>query len=112
MQLLSGAAHVAWMEVQPELRTRVEALARATDLEAARVAFGALSESWIGVLERFSFAPGALEPGTKLAVFHCPMAFDFAGADWLGVSGPVVNPYFGSEMPRCGTLERELDAER
>jgi len=24
----------------------------------------------------------------------------------------VVNPYFGSEMPRCGTLERELDAER
>ncbi|HIA38478.1 MAG TPA: efflux RND transporter periplasmic adaptor subunit, partial [Planctomycetes bacterium] len=44
----------------------------------------------------------------KLAVFHCPMAFDDRGANWVQFSGErIENPYFGASMYRCG-LEQSL----
>ncbi len=46
-------------------------------------------------------------PETTLFVEHCPMAFD-AGADWLAASKTIANPYFGSQMLRCGSVKEQL----
>jgi Cu(I)/Ag(I) efflux system membrane fusion protein len=39
--------------------------------------------------------------------FYCPMVPD-GGGDWLQPGGELANPYFGSEMPRCGEKVSEL----
>ena len=38
-----------------------------------------------------------------LHLFHCPMAFDNEGAAWLQQAMQTQNPYFGSQMYRCGS---------
>jgi hypothetical protein len=39
---------------------------------------------------------------------HCPMARDNQGAMWISEIKEVKNPYFGSEMPACGTVEEVI----
>jgi hypothetical protein len=39
---------------------------------------------------------------------HCPMARDNQGAMWISEIREVKNPYFGSEMPACGTVEEVI----
>ena len=68
------------------------------DVEAQRVAFEPLSMFAIAALEAAG-TPG----GLTLERVHCPMAFDFEGADWVQRPGVVNNPYFGAEMLTCGT---------
>ena len=46
-----------------------------------------------------------------MSVFHCPMAFDDRGADWIQWSGTrTENPYFGSAMYRCGKEQLALES--
>ena len=49
--------------------------------------------------------------GLEAWVVHCPMAFDGEGADWLSATPEVLNPYFGAQMLRCGTVRRALHPE-
>ena len=39
---------------------------------------------------------------------HCPMARDNQGAMWISEVREVKNPYFGSAMPACGTVEEVI----
>src|SRR5690606_34526767 len=39
--------------------------------------------------------------------FYCPMVKG-GGGDWLQASGELANPYYGSEMLRCGEKVRVL----
>ena len=44
----------------------------------------------------------------RLKIYRCPMTkSSFPGAparaEWLQLTGPLRNPYFGAEMPECGT---------
>ena len=48
--------------------------------------------------------------GEAFYLTHCPMAFDFRGADWLQSHDVIDNPYFGAEMLRCGTVRESLPA--
>ncbi|MDP6962929.1 MAG: efflux RND transporter periplasmic adaptor subunit [Planctomycetota bacterium] len=74
------------------------------DIEVARVEFEHLQ---MGATKFAGKYPYHTTIG-KLAVFHCPMAFNDRGADWLQFSGEKVeNPYFGAAMYRCG-LEKNL----
>ncbi len=68
------------------------------DVDAQRTAFEPLSMFVISALEAAG-APADL----TLERVHCPMAFDFEGADWVQRPGAVNNPYFGAEMLTCGT---------
>jgi Cu(I)/Ag(I) efflux system membrane fusion protein len=43
-----------------------------------------------------------------LLVYHCPMAFNNEGADWMQNKSGTENPYFGSKMFNCGTEEGNL----
>lgn len=40
--------------------------------------------------------------------FHCPMAFDKEGANWLSNINEVKNPYLPKTMPTCGELTDSL----
>lgn len=44
----------------------------------------------------------------KLYQDFCPMANDNKGAIWLSEAKEVKNPYFGSKMLSCGTVQKEF----
>lgn len=71
-----------------------DALAGATDLEAARMGFGELN--------RFLIALAAADPRLQEGwhVFRCPMAEGFK--KWFQKSATLENPYMGQAMPTCG----------
>ncbi|MCH8513433.1 MAG: efflux RND transporter periplasmic adaptor subunit [Kiritimatiellae bacterium] len=80
-----------------------DALVEAEDIDTARKAFEPISNFLIAVVEA-----NGLPEGVELIKAHCPMAFDWDGADWLQKPGPLRNPYFGAEMLECGE-ERPLN---
>jgi hypothetical protein len=49
-------------------------------------------------------APEAAAPREPLAVAWCPMK----KAHWLQIGSDISNPYFGTQMPDCGEIQRTL----
>ncbi|MGV8964449.1 MAG: DUF3347 domain-containing protein [Candidatus Saccharimonadaceae bacterium] len=45
----------------------------------------------------------------KLYQVHCPMYNNNKGAQWLSASKEIQNPYFGSEMMKCGEIVKEIN---
>jgi Cu(I)/Ag(I) efflux system membrane fusion protein len=85
--------------------TQASHLEPAPDLAAARREFNRFMESAVpvGRLLRTTDPEFA-----RLKVYRCPMTkTSFPGAparaEWIQTSGPMRNPYFGAEMPDCGT---------
>ena len=104
--LLPAAGQQPWGELQTRLAQAANAVAQAPSLEAARVAFYDLSASVTTSVRLFG-ASGS----RAIFVYHCPMARDGAGADWLQDFDDTENPYFGSKMLRCGDKTETLAAE-
>lgn len=77
--------------------------AAAGNINDARTAFASVSDA---MLEYLGAAKNPL--GSSLTVAHCPMALDNKGAKWLQLGETLENPYFGSEMLRCGTVEKTV----
>lgn len=75
-------------------------------LAEARVKFKLISHS-IVKLSTMLRGSTASEPFHQ---FFCPMVKQGAG-DWLQASDKIANPYFGSEMPRCGDLVRTISPD-
>ncbi len=73
------------------------------DIEDARVRFRGMSDAMLDLTKKFGRGDG-----DTWYVAHCPMAFDFEGADWIQRQKEISNPYMGSEMPRCGEIRQEL----
>ncbi|RKZ14864.1 efflux RND transporter periplasmic adaptor subunit, partial [bacterium] len=103
MSLLDHEAHLAWMEDLPPLQRTAATFANADDIESRRMALAGLSDNLWRSLERF----GVSRTGS-VRLFHCPMAFDNKGADWLQLATETVNPYFGASMLRCGSQTDSL----
>ena len=74
------------------------------DLAARRRAFADFGHGLVQVFDRLG-----PPPGPPLRVFHCPMALDGKGADWLQREAQTANPYFGSSMLGCGDQTRILE---
>jgi len=104
MGLLSGPAHENWMKVLATLQKTADSLASKSGLPAQRVEFERLSQVFLQALDQFGFT-GA---GKPVGVYHCPMALDGKGADWIQPLGEVRNPYLGQAMPHCGDPVRTL----
>jgi len=103
MTLLSHQAHTAWMKELDMLNTSAGNIAGAKTIDDARISFNMLSQVMIRVARQFGVTG-------KVAIyrFHCPMAFENKGADWLQESAETANPWFGSSMPKCGSLEETI----
>jgi Cu(I)/Ag(I) efflux system membrane fusion protein len=102
MTLLTGRAHHAWMKEMADVTKIATSISESGDITKARKAFALLSESMIVVARRFGSGKKPLHR------FHCPMAFDNRGADWLQSATKTENPYFGSAMFRCGALKETI----
>ena len=69
------------------------ALAVAGDIEAARKAFGALSDALIDYADSVGIG--------ELKVAYCPMA----DRSWIQEGGSIANPFFGAFMLTCGSFQ-------
>jgi Cu(I)/Ag(I) efflux system membrane fusion protein len=67
------------------------------DLAGARKAFKPISHAVVTLATQVR-SVGARNSFTH---FYCPMV-PGGGGDWLQANGELLNPYFGSEMLRCG----------
>jgi hypothetical protein len=102
-----STVQVAELTLAPELRKRIETAtsqgAAAPDLARLRNAFAPLTEAlldwWKAQLNPLSEA---------LLIAHCPMAMDGKGARWVQRGTALKNPYFGSQMLACGSVEGSL----
>jgi Cu(I)/Ag(I) efflux system membrane fusion protein len=102
---LPADAADAWERIAAALSGRAKSLAAASDIAAARDEFFHVSRRMIETVRRFG-ATGEV----PAMVFHCPMARENAGADWLQPAGGTENPYYGSMMFKCGSARDTLVA--
>lgn len=107
MSLVTGDAHVAWMKELNILNENAERIFKSEDLETSRKAFIQLSNSMINVVKMFGTSGK-----TGIYRFHCPMADDNKGADWLQNSEEIENPFFGSSMLKCGELVETISKKQ
>ncbi len=87
-QLGSGGAKIADAASQ---------LKATTKLAEARTAFGKMSDA---IVEYMDANKLTLDPRIRVAM--CPMV----NKPWLQRDGPIQNPYYGTEMPTCGSFKK------
>ena len=85
------------------LHELAETGAAAEDIATSRKVYHTLSNAMIAAVQEYGNPAG-----TTIHLAHCPMAFDWEGADWLQPGTQIRNPYFGAEMLACGTIEAEF----
>jgi Cu(I)/Ag(I) efflux system membrane fusion protein len=89
-----------WKKLEAEINASAGQMIKSENITDFRSAFANLSAAIDIMAEKFG--------GTmKIVKFHCPMAFDNKGADWLQKTDEIANPYFGTAMPKCGEKVRE-----
>jgi Cu(I)/Ag(I) efflux system membrane fusion protein len=103
--LLPPSGQLAWDRVQEELTRSSAAIGEAADIASARDSFYDLSVSMISAVKQFRTSGR-----TPVLIFHCPMARDGNGANWLQAKEGTENPYFGHLMPTCGAKVETLSA--
>jgi Cu(I)/Ag(I) efflux system membrane fusion protein len=91
-------------ELAQEVASQAEHLQH-FDLAGARKAFKPISHAVLALAAQLR-SEGAEQPFTH---FYCPMVPE-GGGDWLQPGGDLLNPYFGSQMLRCGEKVRILPA--
>lgn len=89
-------------ENQEELNENVEHISKnGNNIKHQRSHFVIVSELVYNLVKNF----GA---GRPLYHDHCPMARENQGAMWLSEVKEIKNPYFGSEMFKCGRVEEVI----
>lgn len=79
------------------------ALNRAKDITEYRKAFSPFSEHMALLMSEVKYQ------GKKPVLeFRCPMANGNKGGKWLQAEKELANPYFGSAMLTCGSLQKSL----
>ena len=101
--VLPPGARGAWQADRGRLEATARDLAAAGDIAGRRRALEPVSHA----LWRALAAYGTPRPG-PVRLFHCPMAHDNSGADWLQLEATTANPYFGAAMLRCGSQTDSL----
>jgi RND family efflux transporter MFP subunit len=107
VSIASQAADHGSGEAQ-QLATTIADAARALagqSLADQRRGFVPLSNAMIELARRGRLSVGA---APTLYVAHCPMAFDDAGAHWLQVGDDIANPYYATQMKRCGEVVEQI----
>jgi Cu(I)/Ag(I) efflux system membrane fusion protein len=93
------------MDNSMKMKAALDKIKEAEGIEPMRGGFEGLSNELIVVVKQFGVY------GAKaLYKFHCPMAFDNKGADWLQMDKDTRNPYFyfGASMLKCGQVIEEI----
>ncbi len=100
--LLTAEQKTDYDKNEEELKEHVEHIAKNGDkVEHQRSHFAMLSELMYDLVKAF---------GGDRAIYHdhCPMYNENKGAMWLSEMKEVKNPYFGSKMLTCGSVEEVI----
>lgn len=101
MKNLSNEEHEIWMKVYEQLKSNAKKIADAKDIAQLRKVFVQLSE------DMYSLSKSSkLE--TPIYLQHCPMYDDGKGANWLSKEKAIKNPYYGSQMLNCGSVQETI----
>ncbi|MBW8041725.1 MAG: DUF3347 domain-containing protein [Planctomycetes bacterium] len=99
MGLLGEKAHKIWMQSSGAMAQALRSVKKEGNIEQLRKTFKSFSDEVIITVKQFEvFGPNPLYR------FHCPMAFDNKGADWLQIDKDTRNPYLGASMLKCGQV--------
>lgn len=85
-----------------------DAAARLKDQPIAeqRKAFVDVSNAAIEIARRARLSQNPL-----LYVMHCPMAFEDKGANWMQRVEELANPYYATQMKRCGEVVERIETK-
>ena len=101
--LLSAEQKKVYDEIEEDLKEHAEHIGKNRDnIKHLREHFSMMSEDVYDLAKAFG-------GGQALYHDHCPMYNkDKGGAMWLSETKEIKNPYFGSEMPKCGSVEEVI----
>jgi len=102
MKLLTGDAHMQWMDITLNLDNLTEQIESAGDINGQRKVFSNFSNELYKVIKIFDLT------GKTVYYQYCPMAFE-EGAFWLSTTKEIRNPYFGAQMLSCGEIKEILN---
>jgi membrane fusion protein, copper/silver efflux system len=100
---LDSAAAAEWDSTEARIMAVLHPMASADSLGSVRLHFMDFSQVLLEAVGKFGVS--GKEP---LYHFHCPMARDNQGADWVQKDSLLANPYYGGSMPKCGELVKIL----
>ena len=100
--LLPAAQKTEYSKHINDIKEHADAIVKSADVAAERTHFAELSAHMYELAKAF----GA---GKKVYYDHCPMAFNGKGANWLNDAAAIQNPYMGSKMPECGSVEQVIE---
>jgi hypothetical protein len=96
-EILEDVAMNRLKPASPEIAAAAKALKAAANLADARTAFGKLSEAIVAYVDANKLT---LDP--RIHIAYCPMV----NKPWLQAGEQIANPYYGKEMPTCGSLKK------
>ena len=101
MSKLTEAQHKNYMDIIADTKENAEHISD-SPLEHQREHFVSLS---IDINDLVTLL------GTSKTLYkdYCPMAADNKGASWLSETKEISNPYLGSKMPTCGTVQKQIN---
>jgi Cu(I)/Ag(I) efflux system membrane fusion protein len=94
---------IQWKKQAELLAESSQNIQNTLDIASQRAAFHNLSKALLTVLKNYG--------PFKITLYqqHCPMAFGSKGGEWLSDSPDILNPYLGSNMPKCGINKEKID---
>ena len=101
MTKLSNEEHTVWMKVMKELTANAEKIAASKDVAKQREIFALLSKNMYELVK-------VSKQETPVYYQHCPMYNNGKGANWLSKEEAVKNPYYGSQMLNCGSVQETI----
>lgn len=104
MNKLSAKEHEVWMKVMNDLATGGAGISASKDIAKQRAAFAQLSTN---VYELAKVA----DYGSTLYYQHCPMYNGGKGGNWLSKEDVVKNPFYGSQMLTCGSVQETISSK-
>jgi hypothetical protein len=90
----------AYDQVEDDLKEHAEHIGKSR-IDHQREHFSMMSEDVYSIAKTFG-------SGQPLYHDHCPMADGGKGAMWLSELKEIKNPYMGSKMQKCGTVEEKI----
>ncbi|HCU19577.1 MAG: hypothetical protein A2X05_05905 [Bacteroidetes bacterium GWE2_41_25] len=103
MKLLTGDAHMLWMDISGNLDNQIKLIASSDKIEDQRIAFSTLSAQFYKAVKTFGLM------GKTVYYQFCPMMDDGKGAYWLSETQDIRNPYYGESMLTCGETRETLN---
>ena len=102
MTKLSNEEHTVWMKVMKDLTANAEKIAVAKDVTKQREIFALLANNMYELAK-------VSKQETPVYYQHCPMYNNGKGANWLSKEEAIKNPYYGSKMLTCGSVQETIN---